>query len=77
MTRLADSVETALHLGAGVMTISDVSDEEHSSDRLFSEHLSCATCGISLPEIEPRTFSFNSPAWRVPHLHRPGHTDGV
>ncbi|MCO6452940.1 MAG: excinuclease ABC subunit UvrA [Caldilineales bacterium] len=66
MNRLADSVETALHLGSGVMTISDVSDTEHPTDRLFSEHLSCAACGISLPEIEPRTFSFNSPHGACP-----------
>ena len=57
LTRLADSVETALGLGGGVMTVADVSDRAHPRDRLFSEHLSCATCGISLPAIEPRSFS--------------------
>ncbi len=61
MTRLADSVETALHLGGGILIVSDVTDGEHPSDRLFSEHLACPVCNISLPEIEPRTFSFNSP----------------
>ena len=65
-TRLADSVETALHLGGGVMIVSDVSDQEHPADRLFSENLSCPVCGISLPEIEPRTFSFNSPHGACP-----------
>ena len=66
LTRLADSVETALALGGGVMTVADVSDADHPRDRLFSEHLSCATCGISLPEIEPRTFSFNTPHGACP-----------
>ncbi len=59
-TRLTDSVETALRLGDGVVVINDVSaDPPH--DLLYSEHLACPVCGISLPEIEPRTFSFNSP----------------
>ncbi len=56
--RVADSVETALKLGAGVVLIVDFdSGDEH----LFSEHFACMHCGISFPEIEPRTFSFNSP----------------
>mgnify|MGYP000017643014 FL=1 len=59
-TRLTDSVETALRLGDGVVVINDVSAEE-PRDLLYSEHLACPVCGISLPEIEPRTFSFNSP----------------
>ncbi len=65
-TRLADSVETALHLGGGVMTLTDVSNPDQPSDRLFSEHMACANCGLSLPEIEPRTFSFNSPHGACP-----------
>jgi len=61
-TRLTDSIETALKLGGGVVMVlrlgqDGAADEEH----LFSEHFSCPTCGLSLPEIEPRTFSFNSP----------------
>ncbi|NOZ72484.1 MAG: excinuclease ABC subunit UvrA, partial [Chloroflexi bacterium] len=58
LTRLADSVETALNLGGGIAIVVDVTDPEHPRDRLFSEHLACAACGVSLPEIEPRTFSF-------------------
>ncbi|HID35406.1 MAG TPA: excinuclease ABC subunit UvrA [Anaerolineae bacterium] len=65
-TRLADSVETALHLGGGVIIVADVTDREHPADRLFSEHLACPVCNISLPEIEPRTFSFNSPHGACP-----------
>lgn len=54
--RLRDSLETALTVGKGLLIIND-SDK----DQLFSEHLACPSCGISLPEIEPRLFSFNSP----------------
>jgi excinuclease ABC subunit A len=64
--RLADSVETALRLGNGVMLVSDVTDASTGSDRLFSERYACPVCGISVPEIEPRTFSFNSPHGACP-----------
>ena len=56
-SRIADSVETALKLGAGVVLVSIIDGEE----LLFSEHFACVNCGISLGEIAPRTFSFNSP----------------
>ncbi len=56
-SRIADSVETALKLGAGVVLVSIIDGEE----LLFSEHFACVHCGISLGEIAPRTFSFNSP----------------
>jgi excinuclease ABC subunit A len=55
--RIADSVETALKLGAGIVLVSIVEGEV----LLFSEHFACVHCGISLGEIAPRTFSFNSP----------------
>ncbi len=60
--RIADSVETALKLGSGVVLVSIVDGE----DILFSEHFSCVNCGISLGEIAPRTFSFNSPHGACP-----------
>ncbi len=60
-TRLADSVETALRYGEGIL-IALVGREE----RLYSEHYACADCGISYPELEPRLFSFNSPAGACP-----------
>jgi excinuclease ABC subunit A len=66
MTRLTDSVETALKLGGGVVVVSDVTDPEQPRDRLFSEQFACVLCGISLPDIEPRTFSFNSPHGACP-----------
>jgi excinuclease ABC subunit A len=65
VARLADSVETALKLGGGVLIVSDVTGEK-ALDRLFSEHFACVHCGINLPEIEPRTFSFNSPHGACP-----------
>ena len=61
-SRIADSVETALKLGAGVVLVSIVGGEE----LLFSEHFACVHCGISLGEIAPRTFSFNSPHGACP-----------
>ncbi len=64
--RLTDSVETALKLGDGVLILTDVTDSEKAWDRLFSEHFACVHCGINLPEIEPRTFSFNSPHGACP-----------
>jgi excinuclease ABC subunit A len=61
-SRITDSVETALKLGAGVVLISIIDGEE----LLFSEHFACVHCGISLGEIAPRTFSFNSPHGACP-----------
>jgi len=61
-TRLADSIETALKLGSGVVLVKVLDGEE----LLFSEHFACVYCGISLGEIAPRTFSFNSPYGACP-----------
>ena len=55
--RLADSIETALKMGEGLVTVGAPDGEE----RLFSEKFSCPDCGIALGDIEPRMFSFNSP----------------
>ena len=60
--RLSDSLETTLKLGSGVVLVSIVDGEEI----LFSEKAACVYCGISLPEIAPRTFSFNSPHGACP-----------
>ena len=62
-TRLTDSVETALKFGEGYITIHLVDKGEDAS---FSEHLSCPEHGISIGEIEPRTFSFNTPHGACP-----------
>jgi excinuclease ABC subunit A len=58
-TRLVDSIETALRLADGLVEVRRSSDGNTPS--LFSERYGCPHCGISLPELEPRQFSFNSP----------------
>ena len=63
-TRLTDSVETALKFGEGFLIVSKVDSKDN--DLHFSENLSCPVHGISLPEIEPRTFSFNTPHGACP-----------
>jgi excinuclease ABC subunit A len=65
-TRLTDTIETALELGDGVIIINDITDRDNPKDTLFSEHLACVNGHGSLPEIEPRTFSFNTPSGACP-----------
>ncbi|MHB8842443.1 MAG: excinuclease ABC subunit UvrA [Candidatus Aquicultor sp.] len=55
--RLADSIETALNLGDGIVSIQVIDGERQD----FSAHFACIDCGISLEELEPRMFSFNNP----------------
>ncbi len=64
--RLADSLETALKKGQGSVGI-DVGPGEH--EMLFSENFACTYCGVSIEEIAPRTFSFNSPYGACPECH--------
>ncbi len=62
--RLADSVETALRTASGVLEVVEYPGKGGTGEpetHLFSEHYACAVCGTSLPEMEPRQFSFNSP----------------
>ncbi len=61
-SRLVDSLETALKLGKGIVIISP----KDKADIIFSEHFACEDCGISVPELEPRTFSFNNPYGACP-----------
>ncbi len=65
-SRLTDSIETALALGSGLVIINDVTDADNPTDHLYSEHLYCPYDGTSIPPIEPRTFSFNSPHGACP-----------
>src|SRR5512137_24319 len=60
--RLSDSVEMALNLADGVVIINSV----EAGDRLFSRRLACVDCGVSMPEMTPRAFSFNSPHGACP-----------
>ena len=63
--RLAESFETALRLGEGIAIVVDL-DEAGSAEILFSSRFSCSVCDYSLPELEPRLFSFNSPIGACP-----------
>jgi excinuclease ABC subunit A len=63
LTRLTDSIETALKFGEGYLTINLVDKNE---DQNFSEHLACPEHGVSISEVEPRTFSFNTPQGACP-----------
>lgn len=73
-SRLTDSIETALKLGDGLVIINDVTDPAHPTDTLYSEHLACINGHGSIPEIEPRTFSFNTPSGACPACQGLGFT---
>src|ERR1700730_13064741 len=60
--RLEQSIATALKLASGLVTVSIVGGKDH----VFSEKLACPDCGISVPQLEPRSFSFNSPYGACP-----------
>ncbi|MDP3972623.1 MAG: excinuclease ABC subunit UvrA [Candidatus Nanopelagicales bacterium] len=66
--RLTDSVETALRLGGGIVTLDfiDVDEDSPGREQTFSEHLACLEDGLSFEELEPRSFSFNSPFGACP-----------
>ncbi|NLN69874.1 MAG: excinuclease ABC subunit UvrA [Chloroflexi bacterium] len=64
-SRLTDSVETALKFGEGYVTVQILSEEPYR-DVLYSEHLACPEHGSIITEIEPRTFSFNTPHGACP-----------
>lgn len=61
--RLTESVENALNLGEGVMILLD---NDKNEEQVFSQNFACPSCHISLPEISPRSFSFNSPHGACP-----------
>jgi excinuclease ABC subunit A len=63
--RLAESFETALRLGEGIAIISNL-DNQKTAEVTFSSRFSCPICDYSLPELEPRLFSFNSPVGACP-----------
>ena len=60
-SRLADSIETALTLGEGLIVIAVQKSAEKWEDHVFSELYACADCNVSIEELSPRLFSFNSP----------------
>jgi excinuclease ABC subunit A len=67
-TRLTDSIETALRLASGLVILDFVDKKTGSADkeRTYSEHMACHDCGLSFEELEPRSFSFNSPFGACP-----------
>jgi excinuclease ABC subunit A len=67
-TRLTDSIETALRLASGLVILDFVDKKVGSLDkeRTYSEHMACHDCGLSFEELEPRSFSFNSPFGACP-----------
>jgi excinuclease ABC subunit A len=60
-TRLTDSIETALRLASGIVVLDFVDAKGADKERTYSEHLACHDCELSFEELEPRSFSFNSP----------------
>lgn len=61
-TRLADSMETAARWGDGLVLVQEVDGPQH----MYSQHFACPDCHVSIPKIEPRMFSFNSPFGACP-----------
>lgn len=64
--RLAESMETALQLSSGIVSIA-TTDQSEEGDLIFSALFACPICGYSIPELEPRMFSFNNPAGACPN----------
>jgi excinuclease ABC subunit A len=60
-SRLTDSIETALRLGNGLVLLDFVDAKGPEKEHTYSEHLACHDCNLSFEELEPRSFSFNSP----------------
>ena len=65
-TRLTDSIETALRLAQGIVILDFVDSKDSTKERTYSEHLACHDCELSFEELEPRSFSFNSPFGACP-----------
>ncbi|OQD58351.1 excinuclease ABC, subunit A [Methanobrevibacter arboriphilus JCM 13429 = DSM 1125] len=70
--RLADSIETALEFGEGIVNIlfdKEVNSENKEYENVYSEHFACVDCGINFEELTPRMFSFNSPQGACPECN--------
>ena len=67
-SRITDSIETALKLASGLVVLDfvDAKTSDPEKERTFSEHMACHDCGLSFEEMEPRSFSFNSPFGACP-----------
>jgi excinuclease ABC subunit A len=64
--RLAESLETALHLSDGVVKVASIDSDSDFEEMRFSANFACPECGYSISELEPRLFSFNSPVGACP-----------
>ena len=64
--RLAESIETALHLSDGIVKVASIDPESGFDEMRFSANFACPECGYSISELEPRLFSFNSPVGACP-----------
>ena len=74
-SRIAQSIETALELSQGIVKvifIDSITNQEEQ--KLYSTHAACHTCGVSLSELQPRSFSFNNPYGACPDCHGLGYT---
>ena len=65
-SRLTDSIETALRLASGIVLLDFVEAKGAEKERTYSEHMACHDCNLSFEELEPRSFSFNSPFGACP-----------
>ena len=65
-SRLTDSIETALRLASGIVLLDFVDAKGAEKERTYSEHMACHDCNLSFEELEPRSFSFNSPFGACP-----------
>lgn len=68
-TRLASSIETAIEMTQGLVKITFLGEAGSSHEEIYSERNSCPHCGITLPELEPRLFSFNNPFGACPECN--------
>ncbi|MDC7246366.1 MAG: excinuclease ABC subunit UvrA [Sphaerochaetaceae bacterium] len=73
-SRLADSIESATEMSDGLVSILMINDDKSETVRPYSMRNSCVHCGVSLPDLEPRLFSFNNPFGACPECHGLGYT---
>lgn len=74
--RLSESIETALRISEGLLSVAFM-DNPNRPDLVFSAHFACPVCGYSIPEPEPRMFSFNNPAGACPDCDGLGHVMSI
>ncbi|MGE4583191.1 MAG: excinuclease ABC subunit UvrA [Sphaerochaeta sp.] len=68
-TRLASSIETCIEMTQGLVKVTFLSEQDQEHEEMYSERNSCPHCGITLPDLEPRLFSFNNPYGACPECN--------